>query len=249
MDTSAWSSVGSSDQERRQRNWSLFANYLKTRLVDHPDPDAYLSAASDFYLRGELPQAKQRQLLHLRAPHLFALHPSLSVDAAREIITLTEEVDHDLRGSFSVYYLYPKSYYTFFEREALDPAIGSIVIEAYYGRDYAEAATLRGFDPKQEAARVADQLVEELCNWWKQEVDCRWYPAVGLIPFLIGAFEYIDLNHFFNSDYFNGWLADNVNDTVLMEASSELNYFSSQVKKALSLSRASDEIKSFYLSR
>jgi hypothetical protein len=246
VNLSAWKVDDATWNAERLSKWMGFLEYIKRDLFDYHDPDAYIDAASSYYFTGTLPVARSGDVADICTDHLFALHPGLDLASAREVLSFIDSRGDGQYGAFAVWYLYPRSFYCLFEAGLLAPSMGGVLIEAFYGASYEEAARLRGFDSKQSAPRVVEDLFRELCSWFGPSEDLEWYPATQLIPFAIGALQTVSLAALGGSDSYVVSLAKHLRNEELLQEFSELALFADEFSRALTESTVEVDIKKIF---
>lgn len=246
MDTSAWKLDDTAWVVERERNWPEFLKFVKSHMSDDANPSEYLRRAEDFYFKGIVKGDYDDWVVRLHVYDYFAMHPSLNVKAASDIIAFYESAGSKTRGYFGGYYGLSKVLVPLFEKGLIDPSVGEIIIDASYGKSYQEAAVLRGFDPKQEAFSVVRSLLKELSSWMSPPPDYKWFPAKRIIPFAIGALEYFKSEDLEENGFYINKLSKRISrlDDNKIKQFPELLEFAEAFKKALEESNAIEEIKS-----
>jgi hypothetical protein len=244
MDTSAWKLNDPSWMSLREKQWPALLGILKKNLVDCFDPDAYISKAHLYYLAGDLVDVAASPVL--ATLDLFALHPQLDIKAAREIISISERFGGGTRSAFSGWYSYPLDLYAYFKAGVLEPSIGEIIIEAYYGVTYADSVVLRGIASDEKVDIVINDLLRSLGVWLMPDDKYEWFPAHRLIPFLIGALERLEFARYDDVEFFLSSFSRRVKRASSASEFPLCVSFCEQFKSAIGQSKVDGRIKSLY---
>ncbi|MCP5209158.1 MAG: hypothetical protein H7A01_18365 [Hahellaceae bacterium] len=188
MNKDAWKTSDSEWVKKREKDWPELEKYLAEYMsVDMYFPKEHMTTAKEFFFKGVIELKDDHSPLRgLNAIDLFLLHPSLDIDDAREIIDLCIKGGKILKGAFTVHYLIDGTCQPFIDKGVVQPDIVEVIVEAFYGKNYDEAAKLRKFDKVKDCSDTHYSLLD-YCSRYLSRHRTEYFPAMQLLPFIVDS--------------------------------------------------------------
>lgn len=247
MNRSPWHNDDISWRSLREQQLPIYLEFVKSHYPGGAwDPDEYLRRARDYYFEGVLEGEYRDGVRHLNVSDYFVMHPCLDLTAARDIVAFYDRVGYMTRGRFGQYYLIPKSFGPMVDQGMLPASIGEVVVEAFYGRSYLEAASLRGFEPERGAIAAGCEMCRELGSWMDLPLYVEYYPVQNLIDLTVGALEYFSAGDLVAKRGYIEHLSVRIEDIEAGGGDPMQKSFSGWLKAKIFSSRVIDEIKEMF---
>ncbi|WP_394559129.1 hypothetical protein [Aquipseudomonas alcaligenes] len=247
MNTSPWRIEDHAWLTLREQQLPIYLEFVKSHYPGGAwNPDEYLRRARDYYFRGVLEGEYKDGASHLDISDYFVMHPCLDLAAAQEIIEFYDRVGCMTRGYFYQYYLIPKLFGPMIDQGMLSTSIGDVVVEAFYGGSYLEAASLRGFDPEKNAVTAGCGMCRELGTWMDLPLYVEHYPVQRLIDLTVGALEYFSAEDLVKNRGYIELLSVRIEDIEADGGHPMQHEFCSWLRTKLSSSQVINEIKAMF---